>query len=731
MKVVRHIPQKVIGAIAPEAPTLLSARLNNPNRTEILDANGNWLATFTDGCSTVTHKGPMRTFTQQDLPINDLFNRTRNGTGWGNATQGGTWSSTGGTDPGNYSVESGIGKITADTENSSRRLSISSYAVQDADVQTKFSLDKIAKGANQVFSLLLGYQDTNNHYTADVSFKPTAIEDSFTRNTTSSWGNSDSGQAWSTLGGASTDYATNGAEGTHSMGSINASRRTIITGASGTDFDITVRIKTDALATGASSTGGIMARYIDSNNHYYFRVRYGATASHNIFASIQKTVAGTSTTLGSEVTTSYTHVANSYVWIRAQGTGSGLRLRVWQDGNSEPATWDIDIVDTTFTGAGSIGLRSILQTGTTNALPVLFSYDSLNAIFEGSSNDAVEIRLRKRVSGTNTDIGQALVIPGVTRSAGEYFHIRASLNEGNLRAKTWKDGSVEPTSWQITENDTAFVNGKVGLRLIANTGTQNLPIVASVTQFYANGSWVLPPLITHDTWVRLLPSPFNGTVDQQWLITSLQSVKRDILSIAMEYVPGAPAVTNTTGLQVAGDAAYGPIATNGTRIEGADFNDYLGVDWTYTGVDYAEPAEFKALDCSGYIRMVFGYRGGMSMRLSAPATDGGNSIPRTSKDMTDFGPGVVIVPNNGSTPTELSTMMIGDLVAFDATNEVGELDNEIDHIGIYMGTDQNGNLRFISSRKSINGPTLSDTGGPSILNGTGTYARTFRKVRRF
>jgi hypothetical protein len=49
---------------------------------------------------------------------------------------------------------------------------------------------------------------------------------------------------------------------------------------------------------------------------------------------------------------------------------------------------------------------------------------------------------------------------------------------------------------------------------------------------------------------------------------------------------------------------------------------------------------------------------------------------------------------------------------------------------MYLGIDSGGHHRFISSRKTANGPTLGDTGGRSILDGTGFYAVAFRSARR-
>jgi hypothetical protein len=116
--------------------------------------------------------------------------------------------------------------------------------------------------------------------------------------------------------------------------------------------------------------------------------------------------------------------------------------------------------------------------------------------------------------------------------------------------------------------------------------------------------------IKHSVWVRTLPTPFDGEVDFSWLEDALSANERrvsDVLAIAMEYIRGAPAVV-VDGLQISGDAAYGPLK-DGKREEGSDFNDYLGIDWPYPNrVDPHEPHQLHCLDCSGFIRMVWGYR---------------------------------------------------------------------------------------------------------------------------
>lgn len=232
--------------------------------------------------------------------------------------------------------------------------------------------------------------------------------------------------------------------------------------------------------------------------------------------------------------------------------------------------------------------------------------------------------------------------------------------------------------------------------------------------------------VTTTTWVRLLRAPFSGTVDSAWLTDRRADGSPDLLALAFQYGVGAPARTDGSGLQIAGDASYGPIQPDGTRAEGSDFNDYLGLTWTYGDgtTDRPEAAQLGSLDCSGFVRMVFGYRAGLPL---TPSPDGGASLPRRSFQMEASAPGVLVIANGGGVPASRSKLQAGDLVFFDASTNDG---TAIDHVGIYLGRDSAGNDRFLSSRKTADGPTMGDLGGKSILNGSGLYALAFRSARR-
>ncbi|MBA2529144.1 MAG: C40 family peptidase [Euzebyales bacterium] len=230
--------------------------------------------------------------------------------------------------------------------------------------------------------------------------------------------------------------------------------------------------------------------------------------------------------------------------------------------------------------------------------------------------------------------------------------------------------------------------------------------------------------VSSTTWVRLLPVPFTGSVDWSWLSARLADRSPDLLDVAAQYVTGAAVKTDATGLRYAGDASYGPVQPDGSRQEGSDFNDYLGVPWTYDStVDRPENAQLHALDCSGFVRMVFGYRGGVPLTLRPEE----GRLPRRAVHMNASAPGAVVIADRGFVPSRLSMLRPGDLVLFDASSDDG---TDIDHVGIYLGRDSSRAPRFVSSRKTVDGPTMGDVGGRSTLTGTGLYARSWRAARR-
>lgn len=235
-----------------------------------------------------------------------------------------------------------------------------------------------------------------------------------------------------------------------------------------------------------------------------------------------------------------------------------------------------------------------------------------------------------------------------------------------------------------------------------------------------------------DLWVRLAPKEwYPGAERDRWFTEWLEKARTDrsadVLGVAMEYTYVAPPKKDAKGQQYSGDAAFGPLSDKDPdgRAENSDFYDYLGVPWTFPDKkEKPSASHILSLDCSGYLRMVYGYRLGYPLRGT---NEPGPGLPRRAYAMASVGPGVQLMPNTGKRARELDRLVPGDLLFFNAGRLQGA---NIEHSGMYLGVDNRGHHRFISSRTTANGPTMGDLGGESTLDGTGYWATRFRTARR-
>jgi cell wall-associated NlpC family hydrolase len=218
-----------------------------------------------------------------------------------------------------------------------------------------------------------------------------------------------------------------------------------------------------------------------------------------------------------------------------------------------------------------------------------------------------------------------------------------------------------------------------------------------------------------DAWVRFAPNPWRFGQQQQswfrsWFGAKVGDRSPDLFADAVRYLSGQPH-----------DAGFGPPDEDpGYRVRGADWNDYLGVSWADR---QPSPALSRDIDCSGYVRLVYGHD--MGVRLfddRRPHTDG---LGRLSSSMAAAAPGIEVADSRPHQLTELRLLRPGDLVFFALHS-----DRTISHMGFFLGVDEQGHYRYLSSRMRANGPTFGDAGGASILDGQGYYAHHLRVIRR-
>jgi cell wall-associated NlpC family hydrolase len=236
--------------------------------------------------------------------------------------------------------------------------------------------------------------------------------------------------------------------------------------------------------------------------------------------------------------------------------------------------------------------------------------------------------------------------------------------------------------------------------------------------------------VTTTTWIRLMPQDWTSGSERQpwfepWLEDTLGDTSPDMFALAQQYLRGQPADADRAGVTYRGDAGFGPEVTGaGARQENSDFYDYPGVPWTFANgkQETPDPQRYRDVDCSGFLRLVLGYRMGYPLRnTNVP----GPGLPRRAYAIADFGPGTVVIPDRGATARDYTALQPGDLVFFNIDEHP-----QIDHAAIYLGLDNTGHHRFLSSRGKANGPTLGDLGGTSLLDDGGHYSRGFRTARR-
>lgn len=718
-------PDELVSLFSVGSLIYTETRLTNPDRTVL---TGTWgSAVFTDDARSVLVQRPTwnRTYQQRDVPLIDDFNRTRVGTAWGIATAGGKWQHVGGTEPNNYSVAPGSpgeGKLTIDTTNISRHSYLGSYDLEDQIVSATFRLGRRPTEAGGLgFGVTLNRVDTSNHYRCKLEVENPNLTDDFTRTVTGGFGTLTSGEAWSTNGGTSADYSVDGSVGKIIMSAKNSSRRVYASAA--TDSEILVKVTVPALATGGSYSAAAVSRYKDASNHYMARLAFATTGQ--VTLRLQAQNAGATVDLTAETAiTNGTYTAGSSFWLRFKTSGGTLSARAWKDGDAEPTTY-LSVTDGSVTGSGAVGLRAYAFSSNTNVATTAISFDNFSVIRE-DGKDILTATIQKDVAGTLTDLISTTV---GAMDVGTSWRIEGRRFDTGIEMRAWQIGSARPVTPTLITTDSTYTQGRGGVYAFTKTNEPSIDVY--VSDYAADGTVVTPAQFTTDGRVYALLTPFSGTIDKFSLLDMLSGGKEDLIDIAMQFITGAPDSYNDAGEHVRGDAHYGARDVDGSLIEGSDFNDYMGVPWTYgSTIDNPEPEQIGALDCSGYVRMCFGPEG-LGMPVIVGSNDG-DGIPRTSySQMAADGPGASVIANVGTTPTDRSPLQLGDVVGFDADSNDEDISGQIDHVGIYLGLDSLGEPLFVSSRKSIDGPTFSKSGGSSNLTGTGLYATRFRVARRF
>lgn len=231
------------------------------------------------------------------------------------------------------------------------------------------------KGTANNYDVLV---DTFYAYTNDPDeYQPMPVTDTFARVVHRGWGISPSGHVWE---GAVSDDPSEWAppwpgsiNGTNALITIPSAstKYTSFIGPSTSD-DIEVLTEFSCNNSGESQFihvglyGTMTQTSGDSHGHGYFisAVMGGTT----ITLYEKNTFNGTENLLAASAALGFTLSVTTHYWIRFQMVGTTMKARIWEDGTTEPITWNITHTDATITSG-----RAWLEFGQIGATSSVFS----------------------------------------------------------------------------------------------------------------------------------------------------------------------------------------------------------------------------------------------------------------------------------------------------------------------------------------------------------------------
>jgi hypothetical protein len=262
---------------------------------------------------------------------------------------------------------------------------VSGYRRQADDVEINYGRDDEAGqaeagDASLTFDLrdgLLSPRNPNSELygrigpNTPVRLRLPLVEDTFTRTVSAGWGTSDSDNAWSS---ASSIFSVNGAGGVTTLAAANSLAANYLDTAA-LDIDATYSVSLPAVTTGAPWISGFMLRRQDASN--YYEVRTELKPAGVVTTKLVRVLAGVSTDLIEDLTTSATYSAGTKVWTRIVADGGLFRAKVWSGViGDEPDAWNIWSTLVRIE-AGGLGVYQWRFVGNTNVGSLASTVDDL------------------------------------------------------------------------------------------------------------------------------------------------------------------------------------------------------------------------------------------------------------------------------------------------------------------------------------------------------------------
>ena len=210
----------------------------------------------------------------------------------------------------------------------------------------------------------------------------TVASDSFNRTVSNGWGTADTGGAWSQSGSG---YSVSpGAALITGQGSTLGGQ---LTTASVRDGEFLVKFQLTPANDGNSYWAGIRARWSSGPNYYLLKLNYNSSHAGGWQWRPFTYGNGTLTTLSPTPNAGFTPTAGvaNTVWMRVRVTGASpttIQARAWQDGSTEPTSWQFSFTDSTsaLQSAGGVGVGASTWPLSANVTFNSFQVTDLSAV---------------------------------------------------------------------------------------------------------------------------------------------------------------------------------------------------------------------------------------------------------------------------------------------------------------------------------------------------------------
>lgn len=368
---------------------------------------------------------------------------------------------------------------------------------------------------------------------------------------TNGWGSTDDvdGQtvyAWSTSGGAASNYNVAAGVATHALAAAGDVRLSYLSAVDLRNCEVrtTVTVPTSNV-TGTSLGAGIAAANLvvhgqSTSDYYLLRlvIRTDESVTLDVFDAALLSVSGTAT-----VVPGLTHTAGQALRVAFAVEGRTLRAKVWPTTAPEPFEWHKTVTDEDATGArptltgqaGWVGIRSSLVGGNTNG-PITLSYSDFELRSPRFAGEVSTWPATRDVSGNNITV--SVTASGIKRRAAQ----GASPLDSPLLRAIRGNSTAAFAYWPLEDRQRAVAEEVTAVR-----GTGRL-------------SWVLPTVATNTApqirWASNRDLAGSGPLPE---VTSSVLVGRldPLTSAAAWYVVWCEKIHTTNG-------AYTQFTTGGT-----------------------------------------------------------------------------------------------------------------------------------------------------------------------